>query len=78
MIRPLFSLERLSFSEKEGKVGYWYGKEAKEMERMDYLEFRLSVFHDFLFVRDERSAGFPILFAWSMTGWSTSTGFRSI
>jgi hypothetical protein len=29
MIRPLLSLERLSFSEKEGKVGYRYGKEAR-------------------------------------------------
>jgi len=39
MIRPLLSLERLSFSEKEGKVCYRYGKEAEELERMDYLEF---------------------------------------
>ncbi len=23
----------------EGKVGYRYGKEAKDLERMDYLEF---------------------------------------
>jgi hypothetical protein len=36
MVRPLFSLERLSFSEKEGKVCYRYGKEAEELERMDY------------------------------------------
>jgi hypothetical protein len=39
MIRPLLSLERLSFSEKEGTVCYRYGKDAGEMERMDYLEF---------------------------------------
>jgi hypothetical protein len=39
MIRPLLSLDRLSFSEKEGKVCYRYGKEAEEVERMDYLEF---------------------------------------
>lgn len=39
MIRPLLSLERLSFSEKEGQVIYRYGKDAQEMERMDYLEF---------------------------------------
>jgi ribosomal protein S27E len=39
MIRPLLSLERLSLDEKEGKVGYRYGKEAKDLERMDYLEF---------------------------------------
>jgi hypothetical protein len=39
MIRPLLCLERLSPDEREGKVGYRYGKEAKEMERMDYLEF---------------------------------------
>jgi hypothetical protein len=39
MIRPLLSLERLSFSENEGKVYYRYGKEPAEVERMDYLEF---------------------------------------
>jgi ribosomal protein S27E len=39
MIRPLLSLERLSLDEKEGKVSYRYGKEAGEVERMDYLEF---------------------------------------
>jgi len=39
MIGPLLSLELLSFSEKEGKVCYRYGKDAEELERMDYLEF---------------------------------------
>jgi hypothetical protein len=39
MIRPLLSLERLSLDEREGQVRYQYGKEAKETERMDYLEF---------------------------------------
>src|SRR4030067_3593077 len=39
MIRPLLSLERISFSEKEGKVCYRYGKEAEELGRMDFLEF---------------------------------------
>jgi hypothetical protein len=39
MIRPLLSLERLSFEEKEGGVSYRYGKESEEKERMDYLEF---------------------------------------
>jgi len=39
MRRPLLSLERLSFEEKEGKVCYRYGKTAEEVERMDYLEF---------------------------------------
>ena len=39
MIRPLLSLERLSFSEKEGKVCYRYGKVAEEVEQMNYLEF---------------------------------------
>jgi len=42
VIRPLLSLERLSFSEKEGKVCYRYGEGAEEVERMDYLEFHLS------------------------------------
>jgi hypothetical protein len=32
------SLERLSFSEKEGKVCYRYGKEAKDLECTDYEE----------------------------------------
>ena len=39
MIRPLLSLERLSFPEKEGQVCYRYGEGAEEVERMDYLEF---------------------------------------
>ena len=39
MIRPLLSLERLSFDEKDGKVCYPYRKDAEEIERMDYLEF---------------------------------------
>ena len=38
MIRPLLSLERLSLDEREGQVGYRYGKDAKETERMDYLD----------------------------------------
>jgi hypothetical protein len=39
MIRPLLSLERLSLDEREAQVGYRYGKEPGEVERMDYLEF---------------------------------------
>jgi len=39
MIRPLLSLERLSLDEKEGQVCYRHGKDAGEVERMDYLEF---------------------------------------
>jgi hypothetical protein len=52
MIRPLLSLERLSFLEPEGKVGYRHGqgsasqssmrlpnKGTTEQETMDYLEF---------------------------------------
>ena len=39
MIRPLLSLKRLFFEEKEGKVTYRYGKEVEKVERMDYLEF---------------------------------------
>jgi len=38
-IRPLLSLKRLSLDEKQGRGWYRYGKEAKEMERLDYLEF---------------------------------------
>jgi hypothetical protein len=32
-------VERLSLDEKEGRVCYRYGKEAEDVERMDYLEF---------------------------------------
>jgi hypothetical protein len=32
MIRPLLSLERLSFSEKEDRVCYRYGKDPQEVE----------------------------------------------
>ena len=39
MIRPVLSLERLSFLEPEGKVGYRYGQDARDPETMDYLEF---------------------------------------
>jgi hypothetical protein len=39
MIRPLLSLERLSFDEKPGQVCSRYGERAGEVERMDYLEF---------------------------------------
>jgi hypothetical protein len=39
MIRPILSLERLSFLEPGGKVGYRYGQNAAEQETMDYLEF---------------------------------------
>jgi len=39
MIRPLLSLERLFLNEKRAQVGYRYGKEAKDLEWMDYLEF---------------------------------------
>ena len=39
MIRPLLSLECLSLDEKQGKVCYRHGKDAGEVERMNYLEF---------------------------------------
>jgi len=39
MIRPLLALERLTFLEPEGKVGYRWGRDGAERETMDYLEF---------------------------------------
>jgi hypothetical protein len=39
MIRPVLSLERLSFLEPDGKVSYRYGQDDVEQETMDYLEF---------------------------------------
>jgi len=38
-IRPLLSLEWLTFLEPEGKVGYRWGRNGAEQETMDYLEF---------------------------------------
>jgi len=38
MIRPLLSLERLSFLEREGKVGYRWDQDRAGQEMMDYLE----------------------------------------
>jgi hypothetical protein len=41
MIRPVLALERLTFLEQEGKVGYRWGRDGAEQETevMDYLEF---------------------------------------
>jgi hypothetical protein len=39
MIRPVLALERLTFLESEGKVGYWSGETGFVPETMDYLEF---------------------------------------
>jgi hypothetical protein len=33
------SFGTLSLDEREGKVGYQYGKEVRQLERMGYLEF---------------------------------------
>jgi hypothetical protein len=41
MIRPVLALERLTFLEPDGKVGYRWGRDGagQETEVMDYLEF---------------------------------------
>jgi len=41
MVRPVLSLDWLSFLEQEGKVGYRWGRDGAEQETevMDYLEF---------------------------------------
>ena len=39
MVRPLLALERLTFLEPEGKVGYRWGRDGAEQETMDYLGF---------------------------------------
>jgi len=39
MIRPVLSLERLAFLEREAKISYRYGQDGAEQETMDYLEF---------------------------------------
>jgi len=39
MIRPILALDRLSFLESEGRVGYRHGDDSTELEKMDCLEF---------------------------------------
>jgi hypothetical protein len=39
MVRPSLALDRLLFLEREGKVGDRWGRQATELETMDYLEF---------------------------------------
>jgi hypothetical protein len=39
MVRPILALDRLLFLEREGKVGDRWGRQATELETMDYLEF---------------------------------------
>jgi len=39
MLRPILALDRLSFLEAEGRVGYRHGEKGAELETMDYLEF---------------------------------------
>jgi hypothetical protein len=38
MLRPVLALERLTFLEPEGKVGYRWGRDGAGQETMDYLE----------------------------------------
>jgi hypothetical protein len=42
-IRPVLSLERLSLLKSEGKVGYQYGPDRRDLEEMDDLEFTARV-----------------------------------
>jgi hypothetical protein len=39
MIRPLLALDRLSFLESAGRIGYRHGDKGDDLETMDYLEF---------------------------------------
>jgi ribosomal protein S27E len=39
IVRPILALDRLSFLEREGKVGYRHGHNGAGLETMDYLEF---------------------------------------
>jgi hypothetical protein len=41
--RPVLALDRLSFLEPEGKVGYRRGPKGGELERRGYLEFNARV-----------------------------------
>jgi hypothetical protein len=51
MIRPLLSLEHLSFAEREGQVCYRYGKDTLDEETMDYLEFIARVTSQYIAIR---------------------------
>lgn len=39
MIRSMLALERLSFDEKQGPVGFRWSRDSSGQETMDYLEF---------------------------------------
>ena len=39
MLRPVLALERLTFLEPGGTVGYSWGRAGAEQETIDYLEF---------------------------------------
>lgn len=39
MVQPALAVERLSFLDREGKVGYRRGGDAIELETLEYLEF---------------------------------------
>jgi len=39
MVRPILALDRLLFLELAGEVGDRWGRQATELETMDYLEF---------------------------------------
>jgi hypothetical protein len=43
MILSILALERLTFLEAEGKVGYRHGENGVEIETMDHLEFIVRV-----------------------------------
>jgi hypothetical protein len=38
MVRPILALDRLSFLDSEGQVGYRSGDDGAELERVDHLE----------------------------------------
>jgi hypothetical protein len=60
MLRPVLALERLTFLEPEGKVGYRWGRDGagQETEVMDYLEFIARVTSH---IPDKRRGFLPLL-----------------
>ena len=60
MLRPVLALERLTFLEPEGKVGYRWGRDGAEQETevMDYPEFIARVTSH---IPDKRRGFLPLL-----------------
>ena len=73
MVRPILALDRLSFLENEGRVGYRHGDDGAELERMDYLELiaRVTLSNS---RRSKEGSGLPSF--GRIPGWATRSAAR--